>query len=173
METRQPLRGDVLSEVVRVCERRRDGELPMDVAGIEETFGNEETLLAAVQLRWYSRLSGRIERRLAKQVDDREEAVVRAWAATARKMAGVRAVLDHYRVSPPSDEMARVVARGAAREHELLALSAGLVAERGEEALVVGARLEERARALHAVPVPRGQQNPRALVARLKAVLAA
>ena len=44
------------------ADARRDGLLPMDVTGVRETFGDELTLLGALQLRWHTRLSGHLER---------------------------------------------------------------------------------------------------------------
>lgn len=162
MTEQQALRRDVLRAVARTADRRRDGVLPMDVDGVNETFRDELTLLSALQLHWFARLSGRLERRLARQPEDLETTAVRAWAATAREMPGVRAVLDRSAAQPTSAEMATLMDRATSRELTLLASAAGHSAESGADLVALGALLERRARA----------SSP-SLRARLKAVLAA
>ena len=103
-------RGDVLRTVTRTADARRDGILPMDVAGVTETFGDEVTLLGALQLRWHTRLSGHIERELLQQPLDPDLAVIAAWQAAADELPGTRAIVDHYRAEPADDA-------GAARRH--------------------------------------------------------
>lgn len=159
----QTLRPDVLRAVVRTADRRRDGVLPMDVDGVLETFRDELTLLGALQLHWFARLNGRIERRLARGPASPEATVVRAWAATAREMPGVRAVLDRCAADPTSAEMAALMDRAKSKELMLLASAAGHPADTGEDLIAVGALLELRARAA----------SPSSLRARLRAVLAA
>ena len=65
-------RGDVLRSVVEEANARRDGVLPMDLPGVAETFGDETALVAALQLRWHTRLAGRIERSLMDACDPRK-----------------------------------------------------------------------------------------------------
>ena len=74
-------RGDILRDVIAAADLRRDGVLPMDVDGVAETFGDDLDLLAALQLRWHTRLAGRIEREQMNQPMDLEHAVVRRLAA--------------------------------------------------------------------------------------------
>src|SRR6478735_1481131 len=93
-------RGEILRTVTRTADQRRDGILPMDVDGVRETFGDELSLLGALQLRWHTRLSGQLERALLHQPMDLEEAVVSAWHATADELPGTRLVLDHCRSEP-------------------------------------------------------------------------
>jgi adenine-specific DNA glycosylase len=57
----------------------------MELPGVAETFGDELTLLGALQLRWHTRLAGDIERELMGQPMDLEAAVTAAW----RKSAGL------------------------------------------------------------------------------------
>src|SRR3954452_4594531 len=90
-------RGDVLRRVFDEVRTRRDGRLPMDVPGVAETFHDELDLLGALQLRWSSRLSGKIERDLSNQPMDLESAVIAAWRATADELPGIREIQDHYR----------------------------------------------------------------------------
>jgi hypothetical protein len=56
--------GEVLRAVVETADQRVEGELPLHVAGVEETFADATDLLGALQLRWHTRLAGRIEREL-------------------------------------------------------------------------------------------------------------
>ena len=89
-------RGEILRTVIATADDRRDGILPMDVAGVAETFGDELALLGALQLRWHTRLAGRIERELDRAPHDPEAAVAAARRQTARDLPGVRAVLDRH-----------------------------------------------------------------------------
>ncbi len=92
-------RGDVLRTVTQTADARRDGVLPMDVTGVRETFGDELTLLGALQLRWHTRLSGHLERAMLDHPADLEQAAIDAWHATTDDLPGTRLVLDHYRPS--------------------------------------------------------------------------
>lgn len=142
-------RGEILRTVIETANRRRDGRLPLDVPGVSETFTDDVELLGALQLRWHTRLSGRIERELSGQPMDLEGAVVTAWCATADELPGVRAVLDHYRAEPTGRAMAEAVRAATAKEHVLLAAMAGRAnAHRQDGATqAVGERLERAARA--------------------------
>ena len=167
-------RGEVLRTVTETADRRRDGILPMDVDGVTETFGDELTLLGALQLRWHTRLSGHIERELMRQPMDLEEAVVAAWHAAADELPGTRAVIDHYRAEPVDEQMSVAMATSAAKEHVLLAAMAGRASARTEDTAAAGRELEERARSTYRPtrPEPSGHRA-HGLLDRLKAVVAA
>lgn len=168
-------RGEILRDVITVANERRDGALPMDVDGVAETFGDELALLGALQLRWHTRLSGRIERELMRQPMDLEDAVVAAWQATADELPGVLAVVDRYRAEPLDAAMAEAMTKSAAKERILLAMMAGRVSAPDDTAVRVGASIESRARATYRpvrVPTPRRAEQPR-LLQRIKAALAA
>ena len=167
-------RGDVLREVIRTADERLDGRLPLDVDGVADTFGDELTLLGALQLRWHTRLAGHVERALADQPLDLEGAVALAWLDAAEDMPGTRAIIDHHVAHPTSPEMARAVAVATGKEHEMLALMAGRASAPGEAAARVGRSIEAAARASY-VPgaVRRRTAASPSLVQRLKAVLAA
>lgn len=140
-------RGEVLRDVLTTADARRDGILPMDVAGVAETFGDELTLLGALQLRWHTRLAGRIERELMAQPMDLESAVVAAWRSTAEEMPGVRAIIDRHRAEPLDERMAQAMAVSAAKEHVLLAAMAGRTSAGDALAARVGEQIADRARA--------------------------
>jgi hypothetical protein len=144
-------RGEVLRAVTATADERRDGLLPMDLAGVPETFGDELELLAALQLRWHTRLSGRLEHALMDQPEDIEDAVVGAWIATADELPGTRLVLDHYRAEPLDGAMAEALRTSAAKEHVLLAAMAGRSSADATATVAAGRLIEERARATYSV----------------------
>jgi capsular polysaccharide biosynthesis protein len=164
-------RGEVLRRVAETADQRVDGELPLYVEGVAETFADANDLLGALQLRWHTRLAGRIERELMTQPMDLEQAVVTAWHCTADEMPGVRAVLDQHRSHPLDESMARQVATAAAKEHVLLAVMAGRGGPDDAASVTVGERIAERARATY-VASDRVATEP-GLFDRLKAALAA
>ncbi|WP_374456260.1 hypothetical protein [Nocardioides sp.] len=166
-------RGDVLREVVRAADTRLDGRLPVDVEGVTETFGDELTLLGALQLRWHTRLAGHVERELADQPLHLEDAVARAWGKAAADMPGIRAIIDHHVAHPTGAEMARTTAVATAKEHEMLALMAGRASAPGEAAQRVGRAIEVAARTSYVPGAVRPTAATPSLVQRIRAVLAA
>ncbi len=168
-------RGDVLRTVAEEANRRRDGVLPMELPGVTETFGDAHHLVAALQLRWHTRLAGRIERELMEQPMDLERGVVAAWRTTARELPGLRAVIDHYRAEPVDPAMAEMLARSARKERVLLASMAGRASSADAAAVRVGERIEEAARASYPRgPVTGHRADPApGLLGRLRAALAA
>jgi hypothetical protein len=167
-------RGEILRTVIATANVRRDGVLPMDVAGVAETFGDELSLLAALQLRWHTRLAGHIERQLMNQPLDLPRAVELAWAAAADDLPGVRRILDRYRAEPVDEVMAEAMRKATVKEHMLLATMAGRASFGDASAVLVGAEIETRARHSHrgvsTITVERKQPS---LLERLKAVVAA
>ena len=139
-------RGAVLRTVIATADARRDGILPMEVTGVAETFGDELTLLGALQLRWHTRLAGRIEREQMTQPVELDRAVVAAWRATAEELPGVLAILDHYRDRPTGPEMAAAMSTAVAKERAMLAMMAGRASAADAAAVRVGAGLERDAR---------------------------
>jgi hypothetical protein len=167
-------RGEILRTVTLTADERRDGILPMDVDGVRETFGDELTLIGALQLRWHTRLSGHLERALLDQPLDLEQAVVSAWHATADELPGARLVLDHYRAEPLDHAMAVALATSAAKERVLLAAMAGRAGARTEDTAAAGLVLEERARATHQAPLPEVDHvRASTLLGRIRARVAA
>lgn len=167
-------RGEILRNVIAAVDARRDGQLPMDLEGVAETFGDETSLIGALQLRWHTRLSGQIERELMDQPMDLEHAVVVAWQRTADEMPGVRAVLDRYRAAPQDDAMAAVMTTSTAKERTMLAVMAGRASAQDAAAERVGAAIEDRARATRREAQAAAQTATNGtFVQRLKAALAA
>jgi hypothetical protein len=118
----------------------------MEVEGVAETFGDELSLLGALQLRWHTRLAGRIEHELMNQPLDLEQAVVTAWQSAAAELPGVLAIVDRHRAFPLDDAMAVAMATSADKERALLAVMAGRSSGEGRAAARVGAEIEARAR---------------------------
>lgn len=177
-------RDDLLHAVVAEADRRRDGELPLHLPGVTEAFGGEEGLVAALHLRWHTRLIGTVERELAADPSDAEYAVVAGWQRTAAHLPGVRAVLDAQAAEPASEEVRATLTRAVGRERAMLATMAHLAAPGEPQAASLGRALEElgRARAAAAAagalpveepirPVARHRQG--SLMSRIKARLAA
>jgi len=165
-------RGEILRNVVASADRRRDGRLPMELPGVAETFGDELTLLGALQLRWHTRLAGQIERELMAEPLELEDAVVVAWHTAADELAGVRAILDRERTAPSTPAISAAMTKATAKEHVLLAMMAGRVSTPDAAAARVGAEIEERARATYR-PAPATVPAPHGLIGRIKAVVAA
>lgn len=155
-------RGDVLRAVVDEANQRRDGILPTDLPGVAETFGDDFSLVAALQLRWHTRLAGRIERALMDQPMELEAAVVSAWRATADELAGVRMILDSAAAHPSSEEMADALETAQRKDWTLLAAMAGKAGPGDAGAPGVGRSLEQQARALYrpTAPAPRHRAEP-------------
>lgn len=163
-------RGEVLREVIATADSRQDAILPIDVAGVSETFDDDNDLLAALTLRWHTRLAGRLE--LAAAMPVREGAdgpldpdgVIEAWRRTAMDLPGIRAILDRS-LDPDVDAeaatTARILATSAAKEHLLLGRWAGLGVRDDAEAERAGRELLAHARALPAsAPRPRTAGQP-------------
>jgi hypothetical protein len=169
-------RGEILHTVITEVDARRDGVLPTDVPGADHAFRDELDMLAALMLRWTTRLYGRIERELADQPLDLEAAVVAAWRATAGELPGIRAVIDRHRAEPLDEPMAVALAKSARKEHSMLAVMAGRVSTLDPDDLAarIGADIEDRARA-GLEPAARRAQPVAVpnLLERLKAALAA
>jgi hypothetical protein len=139
-------RGEVLRNVLEHAERHRDGRLPMELAGVAETFGDETTLLGALQLRWHTRLAGAIERELMAQPMDLETGVITAWRTAAGELAGLRAVIEAYAAEPVSEEMARMLDKAQRKDWTLMAAMAGKAGPADPAAARVGRAIEQKAR---------------------------
>lgn len=173
-------RGDVLNAAIRAAEDRRDGELPLDVDGVAETFRDELDLLGALSLKWHTRLSGKVHRALEGEPLDLEEAVCRGWSAAATELGGVRLILDNYRDHPVDYAMAAAMMRSTNKEFQLLAVMSGRAGlgsttspDADRAAVRAGAAIEERARELHRVAPVVPVVRRRRFVDRLREALAA
>lgn len=155
-------RGEVLRAVVDEANARRDGVLPTELPGVAETFGDDVSLLAALQLRWHTRLAGRIERALMDQPMDLEASVIDAWRRTAEELAGVRMILDASSAHPSSEKVAEVLETAHRKDWTLMAAMAGKAGIGDAAAPRVGEAIEQKARALYRPtrPVARHRAEP-------------
>jgi hypothetical protein len=136
----------VLRAVEAAADARRDGIVPSDVDGVAQTFADDRDLVAALQLRWHTRLAGHIEAALSPQPMDLEHAVLCAWRRAARELVGVRLVLDRAHESP-DPAMAEALAKARRKDWSLLAVMSGQAGVHDPEAADVGRVLELLARA--------------------------
>ena len=135
-------RDQALRAVIALADRRRDGLLPWDeIADASAAFGSPADLLAALQMRWYTRLSGSVETVLGDQPGDLEQGVVHAWRYAAADLPGVRAVLDAHLDHP-------AIAAARRKELALLATASGLSWLGDPRANRIGQQVEDRARGI-------------------------
>ena len=167
-------RGEVLRSLIDTANTRRDGILPMDVDGVAQTFEDDVAVLAALELRWHTRLAGQIERNLMTQPLDLQSNVVLAWQQTAAALPGVRAILDHYAAHPETDEMAENLAAATVKERQLMAMMAGRASEIGDyETIQAGAELVDVARTTPMPQLESDEAEVLSFVARIRAAMVA
>ncbi len=169
-------REEILRVVVETADEKRDGVLPMHVAGVTENFTDELDLVGALLLKWNARLMGNIERALMREPMDLERAVAEAWRTTAEQLPGVRMIIDRCTDAPAGPEMERAMNRAHDREMAYLATAAGLSSGRSEASIEVGRRVEQQARTGLAVPQARKLEPDaptESLADRIRAILAA
>ena len=135
-------RDRALRAVTELADRRRDGLLPWDeIADADAAFGSPADLLATLQMRWYTRLSGAIDSVLGDQPADLEQGVVHAWRYASADLPGIRAILDANLDHP-------AIAAGRRKELALLAIASGLSWLGDPRANRLGQQVEDRARGI-------------------------
>ncbi|GAA3527934.1 hypothetical protein GCM10022234_26430 [Aeromicrobium panaciterrae] len=115
-------RKEVLREILAIADKRRElsiTELLDTVDGGREAYANETELLFDIQMNWFQRLSGQLDRQLSEGVDTPEIMAVSAWVNAASDMPGARALLDAQIDNP-------ALGKAFVKEHTLLAASAGV-----------------------------------------------
>ncbi len=116
-------RKEVLREMLAIADQRRNDitltDLLDTVDGGREVFSNETELLFDMQMNWFQRLSGQLDRLLIESEDTPEIMAVTAWVNAASEMPGARALLD-AEVNNPA------LRKAFAKELTLLATSAGV-----------------------------------------------
>lgn len=164
-------RKDALREVLAIADRRREeataSNLLNTVEGADLAFANEVDMLFDVQMIWFQRLSGQLDRTLSAGAEDLEIVVINAWADAAAQMPGARALLDANADLPE-------LCKAFAKELEFLGRSAGIAGNRGD-LIGHGQRLKEAARddaAAH-VHIREIPDTPAGLLARIREALAA
>lgn len=154
-------RNRVLLRVIEELDARPDGTLPREVSGVGEAFKDDTELVGALQMRWYTRLNGRIEIE-QQRLSDREDAVVSAWRLTQAWSPGLRRALDQLAEAPLSPEVDRMLAKARRKEHIMLALMAGVATFHDDWSARRGAELELAAR--QELEVPPSRAPARALL---------
>lgn len=174
MKTRPRLnRAGVLHDVIMEILSRKDGRIPVDIAGIDECFSGVEDLVGALMLRWHTRLIASLERGLLTEPEDRKEAVIEAWRHATWIYWGVRMVLDQLAEDPPNDVVARALQVTARNDWAAMAMAAGLASGFDEQATRVGHRLELEARRRNEAEHSTGREpRPRTLIGKLRKALA-
>ena len=165
-------RGEILSNVIAVANRRQDGRLPMDIEGVRAKFDDEFDVITTLQLKWHTRLAGNLERQLSEQPVDLRAAAIEAWHDTAAEMPGVRLILDRCLEDSVDPRLSVAMAKSTNKEHLLLAVMAGLGSYSDELAIPAGKRIAEEARATYVPATPIAPERP-SLIHRLRSALAA
>lgn len=115
-------RKETLRDLLAIADRRRDltlTELLDTVDEGREAFANETELLFDLQMAWFQRLSGQMDRLVSESVETPELMAVTAWVNAAAEMPGARALLDAH-----LHEVA--LAKAFAKEQAFVAASAGV-----------------------------------------------
>jgi len=162
-------RKHILREMLTIADRQRDitlDDLLSTVEGAHEAFPTQTDLLFELQMTWFQRLSGQMDRLLSDGTESPELVPVTAWVNTAAELPGARALLDAHRDEP-------ALSKAFAKELSYLAMTAGVPARCGD-LWVHGQRIQDTARSAAAttptdVPAP---TRP-GLMARLRSVIAA
>ncbi len=109
--------------MLAIADQRRNDitltELLDTVDGGREAYANETELLFDLQMNWFQRLSGQLDRLLSEGVDTPEIMAVSAWVNAAGEMPGARTLLDAELDNP-------ALGKAFAKELTLLAASAGV-----------------------------------------------
>nr|MCW2727797.1 hypothetical protein [Aeromicrobium sp.] len=159
----------VLREMLAVADRQRDitlTELLDTLDGAREAFPTETDALFELQMAWFQRLSGQMDRLLEEDSVSPGLVPITAWVTTAADLPGARALLDAHRDEP-------ALRKAIAKELAYLAMSAG-VPVNAADLRVHGQRIQDTARSTAADAPPVAVDQPRAgLIARLRGVIAA
>lgn len=160
-------RKEALREVLAVADSRRDTtahQLIADNDSARDAFGSASELMLDVQMNWYQRLSGQLDRALTDGADDLEELVIRAWSDAAAQAPGARVLIDASEYMPE-------LQRALANEAVLLARTAGIRSSERDQA-DAGAGLRSMAKAA-VVDIPEIPDTPAGLFTRIRSALAA
>jgi hypothetical protein len=163
-------RKNVLREMLTIADRHHGttlAELLDTVDGARAAFPTETDALFELQMTWFQRLSGQMDRLLSDEHESPELVPVTAWVNTAAELPGARALLDAHRDEP-------ALGKAFAKELAYLAMSAGTMV-RGSDLTSHGRRIQESARdELASAPaVPLDAEARPGLIARLRSVIAA
>lgn len=115
-------RKETLRGMLAVADLQRDITLTDLIDSTENgrlAFPTDTDLLFELQMTWFQRLSGQMDRLISEGEEDPELVAVTAWVNTASELPGVRALLDAHRDEP-------ALRKAFAKELGYLAASAGV-----------------------------------------------
>lgn len=163
-------RKDALREMLAIADRRRDVTLTelLDVVDpARATFPSETDVLFELQMTWFHRLGGHVDRLQADGTRAPHAVAVQAWVDTAHDLPGARALLDSHEDEP-------ALRKAFAKELAFLAAAAG-VPTHDLDLTGHGRRIQDSARErLRTDPVPELPDAERpGLMARLRSAIAA
>jgi hypothetical protein len=163
-------RKEALRDLLSIADRPRDvtlTELLDTVDEGREAFANETELLFDLQMTWFQRLSGHMDRLVTESAETPELMAVTAWVNAAADLPGVRALLDAHVHEP-------ALAKAFAKEQTFLAASAGVPTDH-PDARAHGRRIMDSARESVVVAdhVETLDESRPGLVAKLRSVIAA
>lgn len=168
-------RKNLLREFLVIADRDRDVTLTelLDTLDPQRLVLEDETAaLFEIQMAWFQRLSGHIDRLTTTGGGETPEMVaVAAWATTAAELPGARALLDAHVDTP-------ALAKAFAKERTFIAASAGVAANHPDlgghgERIITSARAEVARPTPTPMPETRDEAQPQGLIARLRSVIAA
>jgi len=168
-------RKSALREVLTIVDRRRDlttEELLDRVDPRREAFAHTDDLILELQMLWFQRLSGELDRPGADTAETPESSAIDCWVRSAAALPGARSVLDGHLDDP-------VLAKGVKNERVMMAAASGTpmhhpaAAEHGEQ--IIGLARERASYPIVDDPVPTDGEPARTggFVSRLKSALAA
>ena len=162
-------RKTALRDLLAIADRRTDATIDELLDAVDPgraAFATPTELLFELQMTWFQRLSGHIDRLLADGAETPELVAVTAWVDTAADLAGARALLDVHRDEP-------ALRKAFAKELAYLAMSAG-VPTRDLHVVTQGRRIQDAAReAVAALPVEPSASSRPSLMARFRNAIAA
>ena len=157
-----------LHDVLAIADRRREevnATMLLDsVESANHAFANVAELLLDVQMSWFQRLSGQMDRTFGVGADDLETFTINAWSEAAAEMPGARALLDTHANMPE-------LQRAFTMELEFLGRSAGTPANHPD--LIAHGRRIMRTAKINVVEIPVVPDTPAGLFARIREALAA
>ncbi|MGA8987057.1 hypothetical protein [Aeromicrobium sp.] len=165
-------RKETLREMLAIADQHREITLTELLDTVDESrlaFANETELLFDLQMTWFQRLSGQMDRLVTAGHEAPDLMAVTAWVHAAAEMPGARALLDAHRNEP-------ALAKAFVKEQSFLAASAG-VPLTSPDHTEQGRRIIDSARESAIAPlssVSQGSEDPHSgLMARLRSVIAA
>ena len=168
-------RKELLREIFAMADRHPDRALDTVLDAVDPhrlVLEDEAAALFEIQMVWFQRLSGHIDRLASEGGETPALVAVAAWAATAAELPGARALLDAH-----SD--AAELSTAFAKERVFIAASAGVptndphLGGHGER-IIAAARIDAAAQpVLQTAPEALHDDQRQGLIARLRSVIAA